>query len=134
MGVYDRQIATAKRQIAAKGRKVIWREYNDAEPEEGGVAWKPTEVDTTDHTVAVLFLPDSGPNRAFMRAITGADAVTGQDYGLMASVGFEPTVNDRIYAVEGVGTENETLLRTIVDVDPLAPNGDIILYTIRFET
>lgn len=124
---YERQAKNAVKKIKQKGRTVVYRSYTEAAPVDGK-PWKPTEATTKDYTVAVLFLPQTGPNRAFMKALAGTDIVTGQDYGLMGHHGFTPTINDRIYDETG-----EVLLRTLSEVEPLAPNGETILYTLGFE-
>jgi len=127
--VYERQTANALAKIKQKGREVILRTFSPADDPDS----KPWHVDhdeteTQDYTVNILFLPPTGPNAALVQALGGTDITTGQDYGLMGNHGITPSVNDRIYDEDG-----ETLLRTISNVDPLAPNGENILYTIGFE-
>lgn len=126
MGVYDRQIASAKRQIAAKGRACLWRGNNVAVPSNGLTAAAAAPVDD-DNAVSVLFLPDSRQNRAFLQQLAGSDMVIGSDYGLMGQAPFTPQLNDEIY--DETGTE---LLRTVYEARPFAPNGEVILWTLFF--
>ncbi len=127
MGEYDRQIATAKRLIAQKGRKVVWRKHTPGALPDAAKPWEPGSDTTTDYPVTIVFLPEGAQTRAFMQTVLGSDVIAGYDYGLMSSVPFVPTVKDEVY--DEAGTE---LLRTVHSVDPLAPNGDVILYTVRF--
>lgn len=127
MGEYDRQIATAKRLIAQKGRKVVWRKHAPGVLPDAAKPWEPGSDTTTDYPVTIVFLPEGLQTRAFMQTVLGTDIVAGFDYGLMAAVSFAPTIKDEVY--DEAGAE---LLRTVQSVDPLAPNGDIILYTLRF--
>lgn len=127
MGVYDRQIATAKRLIAAKGRACVWSQYEGGAAPDPGKPWKPGASVPTPHSVSIVFLPQSGQNSAFLRALTGTDVPIGDDYGLMAAVDFLPTTKAEIYAEDGT-----TLLRTVKGFGVLAPDGDPILYTLYF--
>lgn len=127
MGVYDRQIATAKRLIEKKGRKCVWRSIDNEAPSDADKPWKPGAVDTEDYNVSVVFLPDTRSQVEFLQALTGTDINVGEDYGLMPAVDFVPTLRAEIYDETGT-----TLLRTVNSLEPLAPNGDVILYTLRF--
>jgi hypothetical protein len=127
MGTYDRQIATAKRLIAAKGRACVWSQYENSPPPDPAKPWKPGPAVPTPHNVAIVFLPMSGQNSALLRALTGSDTPTGEDFGLMAAVDFLPTTKAEIYAADGT-----TLLRTVTGISTLAPDGDPILHTVYF--
>lgn len=127
MGTYDRQIATAKRLIAAKGRTCVWRALGDAAPTDGAKPWKKGEETTDDSTVKIVFLPDTKTNLAFLQTLTTEPINVGDDYGLMAVGDFVPTTRAEVYDESGV-----TLLRGIKSVEPLAPNGEVIFYTLRF--
>ena len=127
MGVYDRQIATAKRLIAAKGRTCVWRTLDEAAPADETKPWKKGEETTTDNAAKIVFLPDTRSNLAFLQTLTDQPINVGDDYGIMAAVDFVPTTRAEIYDESGA-----TLLRGIKSVDVLAPNGEVILYTLRF--
>lgn len=127
MGVYDRQIANAQRAIKAKGRACVWRAIANDAPTDTSKPWKPGAVDPTDYPVNILFLPEGRSTGAFLRALGGTDIQVGEDYGLMGAVSFVPTTRAEIYAEDGT-----TLLRTVMVVETLAPNGENILHTLRF--
>jgi len=126
MGVYDRQIASAKRQIAAKGRACLWRSSGVVVPSNGLVA-APAAPVPADVPVSVVYLPDNRQNRAYLQQLAGSDIVIGADYGLMGQAPFTPRTDDEIY--DETGTE---LLRTVYEARPFAPNGEVILWTLFF--
>lgn len=128
MGVYDRQIATAKRQIAAKGSSCVWSQMGQGTLADPNKPWIPSEATPGEHSVRILFLPYSTQTQAFLRSLGETDIKVGEDYGLMASVGFTPTQRAEIYAEDGT-----TLLRKVSSYNLLAPDGTPILYTLRFE-
>jgi len=128
MGKYDRQTANAIRTIKKKGRLCAWKSIGNAAAPDPSKPWKKGQRTATDEgTVSIVFLPNSTTTEAFLRALGNTSIVVGNDYGLMASVGFTPAIGDEIY--DDTGT---TLLRTLQNVNPLAPDGDIILYTLDF--
>lgn len=126
MGTYDRQIATAKRLITAKGRACTWTQYDDGTPVDADMPWKPGDAASASYSVPIVFLPTS-QNLAFLRALGVTDLPAGDDYGLMPSVPFTPTARAEVY--DSTGT---VLLRKVNSVNLLAPNGDSILYTVYF--
>ena len=124
MGVFDRQIANAKRSIAHKGQSVIWREPALADAD-SDTPWKPGDAPPDDHVVNIVFLPDNRTNYEFLALMANTEVPKGRLIGLMAAVDFTPTLKGVVIR-DGV-----TLgVRTI---DPLAPNGQAILYTIGFD-
>lgn len=124
MGVFDRQIAQAVRQISQKGQTVTWRQVRDGA---GDVEqpWKPGAAENTDVQVKIVFLPESARNLEFLRLLQGTSVPTGNLTGLMAAQTFIPKVKD-IVIRDGVPMG-------VCSVDPLAPNGEIIMYSLRFE-
>lgn len=127
MGTFDRQIATATRLIAKNGRACIWRALGNEASEDADKPWIKGEETTDDNTVSIVFLPDTSANLAFLRTLTNEAINVGDDYGLMSVGDFVPTNRAEIYDETGV-----TLLRGVKSVNPLAPNGEVILYTLRF--
>jgi hypothetical protein len=124
MGVFDRQIATAKRLIEKNGQVVQWHVPTPgaADP---ATPWKPTIGTDVSHDVRIVFLPASRVNYELIRALGNApDIVGGKSYGLMAAVDFVPS---KLHYVMRDGVEYR-----IEYIDPLAPNGEIILYTVGF--
>lgn len=127
MGVYDRQIALALRLIEAKGQKVTWRQPGaptgtDANP---GPSGPPTEF----LNVPILFLPSKGQSNlaAFFSAMAESEVPTGGVRGLMAAVSFTPSLMDTVLR----GSEVLSLMRD-TGIDQLAPNGEVILWYLRF--
>lgn len=127
MGTFDRQIATAKRLIAKNGRTCVWRALENDAPVDVNKPWKKGIETTDDATVKIVLLPDTRANLAFLQTLTNETISIGDDYGLMASVDFVPTKRAEVY--DETGTK---LLRSVKSVDTLAPNGEVVLHTIRF--
>ncbi|AJD83166.1 head-tail joining protein [Paracoccus phage vB_PmaS-R3] len=124
---YERQIATAKRLIAAKGRSCVWSQMGSGTPGDPSKPWKPGEATPDTFPVNIVFLPESQTTLAFLRTLGDTDIAVGEDYGLMPAVDFVPTQRAEIYAADGV-----TLLRNVLRYNVLAPDGDPILYTVHF--
>ncbi len=124
MGIFDRQIAQATRMIGAKGQEVTWRQIVDGTPADTDKPWMPGEADTADYTVKMVFLPETRFNLEFLNLTEGTTVAKGRVVGLMAAQAFTPTLKD-IVIRDGVNMG-------VRSVDPLAPNGDIIMYTVRF--
>jgi hypothetical protein len=122
MSIYDRQIATAKRLIKAKGQLVIWAQTDSLL---GSKPWLPGTKTTINHNVSIVFLPQSKTFMEFLRFMKGTDIPVGSMIGLMAAVNFEPKVSDLI-----IRPNDELKIKSI---NPLAPNGDIIFYQIEIE-
>jgi hypothetical protein len=128
MGRFDRQIETAKRAILKNGEFCTWRVPTavvDTPPSD--TPWKPTSDTPTDYDdISILFLPSSGSLNQLIHFIKGTEVTTGSTKALMASVAFVPSAKDVVIRSSG-----ETL--RIKSIDPLAPNGQNILYTIEFD-
>lgn len=123
---FARQIATAQRLIKKNGAAVTWRKFVqpvDDNPANPGV---PTN---DDHPVTVAFFPnDKLSLLTTLSMIAGTEVPSGRVYGLMGAVNFEPGMDDLI-----VGTPYGDL--RLIDkygIERLAPNGETILYTLRF--
>lgn len=118
---YVSQIALAKRLIAAKGQKVIWRKLPTTA---GGKPWRPSDAPPVEYEVDIVFLPRDRTDTQLIRA--NSDSVQiGNIYGLMAAVEFSPNSRD---VVIRDGKECR-----IFAIDVLAPDGTPILYTIDFD-
>lgn len=121
MGVYDRQIASAKRMIAAKGAECVWRRPQRAE---GGDAWNPKPGEPDDKPVRMVFFSPKDLGRGsgeFLAALRGTEVTTSNEIGLLAGgLDFEPSDADVIIRWDGE--------KGIKSIDRLAPNGQAILY------
>ena len=125
MGVYDRQITSAKRLIAKQGQSATWQQIVDGAPADSSKPWLPGVAADVFNSVSMVFLPDSQTNREFIRLLTGTEVPTGSLTGLMGAVDFDPAIKDVVIR------DGETL--SVQKIDKLAPNGDAILYTIWFD-
>ncbi len=123
MGVYDTQIATAKRLIAAKGQLVTWRQLPTTLPD-SDKPWQPSADMPNDFDAKIVFITMNRMGRELLRFLSGTEVTTGTVRGLMAASSFEPSTKDVIFR------DNKTL--RIISIDPLCPNGETILYTIEF--
>jgi hypothetical protein len=130
MGVYDRQIATAARLIAAKGQLCMWREPGTPT----GPANIPVEGVPADYPVSIVFLSNS-KNEGLAGLLSMfrdlPDVPTGGMRGLMAAVPFTPSLMGRVARAT---TFAEPALNIMDDkgIDVLNVNGEIILYYLRF--
>lgn len=127
MGVFDRQVATAKRQITKNGAAVRWRQYTNAQADPDR-EWKVAPAVPVDYPVRIAFFPLSGQNRALLQTLGGDDRIVGNDFGLMPAVNFDISLKADIIAAT-----SEDVLRTVLRADPIAPNGQVIMYTVYFE-
>jgi len=125
MGQFDRQIETAKRLIAKNGQTVTWRKAGVDTPDTSK-PWLPAADTPTDYdNVVICFLPPGRVGQELIRYLKGTEVTTGSVQGLMSAVSFEPAANDVVIR------DGKTL--RIKSIDPLSPNGQIILYTIEFD-
>lgn len=130
MGVYDRQIATAARLIAAKGQLCTWREPGAPT----GSPAAPTAGAPTDYPVHIVFLSNA-KNEGLAGLLSMfpdlPDVPTGGMRGLMPAVPFTPSLLGR---VARAATFTGPILNLMDEkgIDVLAPNGEIILYYLRF--
>lgn len=121
MGVYDRQIATAKRIIKAKGAECVWKRTTAAE---GGDAWNPQPGVPQEWPVSIAFFSPKDLGRGtgeFIAALRGTEVPTSKEIGLMAGgLEFDPSADDVIERWDGV--------KGIETIDRLAPNGEAVLF------
>lgn len=122
MSIFQRQIDTAKRLITKNGQLVIWRSLTD---NAGSKSWRPNTPTSTDYNVRVLFIPNSAGFIELLRYLKGSDIPSGSVKGLMPAVNFEPNLRDVII------TPTDTF--NIKSINPLAPNGDVIMYFLELE-
>lgn len=127
MGVFDRQIATAKRLIAKYGETVTWNRYGESVPEETDEPWNATDIDPIQTPVKVAFFPTGSSISQLIRFMKNSDITTGNELGYMAQVPFVPSAKDTLTRKNG----SEYRIKSI---DPLDPNGEgVILYTLEFQ-
>lgn len=128
MGVFDRQIATAKRLITKNGAPMTWRTFADGALPDPSMPWKPGAAVPANHGVHIVMLPENRLGYEWIKYLVGSDVPEGNGYGLMYAVPFTPSLNDTVVAPDGRELKPTS-------IDPLAPNiTEIILYTVRFAT
>lgn len=125
MGIYDRQIASAKKLIAEKGELCTWREF-DATTPDTSKPWNKT-ANKTDYPVNIVFQSFPRMNYEALHEAKKSDVPAGNKKGLMAQVSFKPTLNAVV--IRGNGE-----IWHVSAIDPIDPNGDVILYNLEFAT
>lgn len=129
MGTYDRQIATARRLITAKGQLCVYRSILDPVNEP-----LPTGSPYTDYLgTPIVFLPYGGSNfggssyiQMLFETLKGTEVATGKGYALMpGDVPFTPTLKDLVFR-DGIGGD---ALR-VIKADHLSPNGQSVLWAL----
>lgn len=119
MGVFDRQIETARRLIAKNGEICVWREMVNAA---GSEPWKPSdpaEIDVPKHDVKICWVPE-----ATIRNMFDSEVPRLTYYGLMSVQDFRPSIQDDIQRSDGSRAKVEWLTE-------LNPNGaESILWAI----
>jgi len=126
MGQFDRQIATARRLIAKNGELCSWRSLSAGVVVDPLIPWQKSNGVDVGTDVRIVYLPRSRVNTAFLQALGKTSVSVGMEYGLMAAVSFTPKRED--YVIRASGDKYK-----INAIDRLAPNGQIILYTIDFD-
>lgn len=124
MGVFDRQIALALRLIAKYGEtsQFIVRTANAVDP---ATPWIPTGETDVSNDVKIVYLSNGKGNELF-KMLLKSDVPTGGQRGLMAAVNFDPKIDSVIVRPSA---SRQYKLKTI---DPIAPNGEMILYKLEF--
>jgi hypothetical protein len=126
MGEYDRQIASAKRQIAKKGQAVVWWQIPDGVAADPLLPNRKTNGSPVQFPATIVFFPLTAEKYKSLTRRPETELITGAVYGLMGAVGFVPNLKDYIERGDG--------LRYQIDaMNVLAPNGQPILYTIVFK-
>lgn len=127
MGVFDRQIETARRLIERYGEACAWQKPGDEDPDVK--PWHGSEVDPPEPTaVKIAFFPNGGDTSiaAVFAALGDTDAVVASEYGLMSAVDFDPETTDRL-------TDSAGRVVEITKLSPLRPNGEVILWKLWVE-
>jgi hypothetical protein len=126
MTVYGAQIATAKRLIASKGERVVWREPAAAVVPDVNKPWIETDAAAPiDYSVRIVFLPIDRINSQLFRYVKDSGTPRGTVMGLMAAVPFTPTLTGRVTRTDGSALG-------VRSVEPLAPDGTPIIWTVEF--
>lgn len=125
MGQFDRQIATAERLIKKYGQTVVWRQVVDAPNVDQ--PWKAPIQTTTEHSVVIAFLPMTREYKEMFVFKDKTELTAGFVVGYMkGNIPFTPGPKD-VVVRDGKTYDIETL-------DPLSPNGQLVLWTMIFKT
>jgi hypothetical protein len=124
MGVYDRQIAQVNRQVTAKGEQCIWNQASAPVVADPTKPWITSKGQPEAQTVSILFT--SSASNALARLLAGSNVETGKLRGIMPAQSFTPDLNDQIVRSDGTVLELDS-------VEPLAPNGQVILWWLGFK-
>lgn len=127
MGVFDRQIETAKRLIDRYGEQCLWQQPGEPDPD--AKPWHGSDVNPpAPIPVKIAFFPNGGDTAmaAVIAALGDTDINIASEYGLMAAVDFDPATSDTL-------TDSDGDIVEIVKMTPLRPNGEIILWKIWVE-
>lgn len=117
MGVYDRQVATAKRLIAKNGKQCQWTKMTTV-LDDPAKPWAGGEDVPQVFAPRIAFLPatDGASGFGITKLRDATQTAKFSTYGLMAAQDFTPDVVDMV-------TCNGVPL-VIIAVDTLAPNKD----------
>jgi hypothetical protein len=124
MGVYDRQIAQATRQIKAKGEPVVWNIGLAPIANDPDKPWIVANDVPTTQNVSILF--PSGSSNSLAKLIAGKNVEAGKLNGIMHAVNFVPSMSDTV-------TRSDGTTLGLSSIEPLAPNGQAILWYLEFK-
>jgi len=125
MAQFDNAIALAQRLIAKYGQRVVWQSVTETTPNPLE-PWNKVAGDPVNHPVSICFVsPRDNEWRKLIALLKGTEITVSRLAGLMGAVTFTPKQND---FVNRAGTQLK-----VKEFDVLAPNGQIVLYTIEFE-
>lgn len=126
---YERQIAAAKRMIAAKGEACVWNK--PAAEDADAAPWRDVrdpDAEAPAFPVRIAWFAPRDLGRGtgeFLAALTGQEVPEGVMIGLMAGgQGFEPTDADTVTRADSSTVEP-------MSIDRLAPDGTPILYFVK---
>jgi hypothetical protein len=120
MTVYARQIASAKRAIAAKGQECVWAKPAERDP--ASKPWRDVRAgEPPEATVRIAWFPPD--QQQFKFAQDNGGVPEGFEVGLMGAVDFEPALTDPIFRSGGDSV-------IVWKLESLAPDGDPIIWTV----
>lgn len=125
MARFDRAIATAQKLIKKNGQVVKWRKTTAPIPDTAK-PWLNGEPTVVDADCVICFLPINKEMREMLMFIRGTEVLGGSVAGLMGAVGFTPNPIDSVV--------RDGVTYSINNIDILAPNGQVVLYTIEFKS
>lgn len=125
MARFDSVIATVLRLIEKNGQAVTWNSVADSVPN-SAEPWNVTVLPPIPRNARICFVPPKDNEwRKLLAYLKGTEVPISKLAGLMGAVNFTPKITD---FVNRAGVDLK-----IANIDVLAPNGQIVLYTIEFE-
>lgn len=127
MGVFDRQVETARRLIERYGEACTWQK--PGAKDDGVKPWVGSSVEPpAPVAVKIAFFPNGGDASiaAVIAMLGDTDVNIASEYSLMPAVDFDPATSD-------VLTDSTSRNVEIVKMTPLAPNGQIIFWKLWVE-
>jgi hypothetical protein len=132
MARFARQQETALKLISLNGEDVVWRKLSTT-PAPGAKPWdqSPSSLVQEDYTVKMVFLPFNQKDLGYKTESWSKhqqESTIGLVEVLMPKVTFRPSITDVV-----IRRDPETgldKLYSVLTMDTLAPNGEIIMYTI----
>lgn len=121
MAQFDNQIATAKRLIDKYGETSVHRRTVDGSPADPSQPWNPGTPVSTDTSVSAVWLNYD------QQRVDGQTIKTGDQEVLIPGSDLDAAPD----------ASTDVLIRasgeqwSIVSVEPLSPNGQLILYTVQ---
>jgi len=121
MPVYDRQRASANRQIAAKGGPAVLRQITNS-----GTEWAPTQTEVDTDIIALRTEEDDRDNSG---TLTGRVV---EQFLVGTAAGVVPTKADKIaFGVTKADSPPDNAFAVVDFVKTLSLNGEDIIYTIK---
>ena len=117
--VFDKQLLSAQKMLSKYGQACTLRKITNGTPDPAK-PWEPVTPTTADSLVKIAFFPNTRANNEFLHYIPGTEVPAGVEVGYLAGDAPTPSLQDLI--VRGGKT------CSILSVDRIAPNGEIVLY------
>ena len=117
--VFDKQLLSAQKMLSKYGQACTLRKISNGTPDPAK-PWEPVTPTTVDSSVKIAFFPNSRANNEFLHYLPGTEIPASIEVGYLAGDAPAPTLQDLI--IRG----GETC--SILSVDRIAPNGEIVLY------
>lgn len=117
--VFDKQLLSAQKMLSKYGKACTLRKITNGTPDPAK-PWEPVTPTTADTSVKIAFFPNNKESNEFLHYMPGTDIPAGVEVGYLAGNAPAPTLKDLVIR------DGKTC--SILSVDRIAPNGEIVLY------
>ena len=117
--VFDKQLLSAQKMLAKYGQACTLRKITNGTPNPAA-PWEPVTPTTADTEVKIAFFPNTRANNEFLHYLPGTEVPAGVEVGYLAGSAPAPSLQDLVIR------DGKAL--SILSVDRIAPNGEIVLY------